>query len=58
MLIPQGTAISEFDLPRASRYRLDVQSLNALTWDNLADVDGYLGEAVELLRGLMKELEK
>jgi hypothetical protein len=43
---------------RASRNRLDVQSLDALTWDDLADVDNYLGEAVEALKRVVSEMEK
>lgn len=43
---------------RASRNRLDVESLDALTWDDLTAVDDYLGEAVEELKRVASEMEK
>lgn len=43
---------------RASRNRLDVESLDALTWDDLTAVDDYLGEAVDELKRVASEMEK
>jgi hypothetical protein len=38
---------------RASRFRLDVPTLDSLTWDDLADLDQMLGEAIEEVTGLL-----
>jgi hypothetical protein len=38
---------------RASRCRLDVPTLESLTWDDLADLDIMLSEAIEEAKGLL-----